>query len=60
MRSGGGARRLDDRFVGDRFERHATMAYCPQRRNSGHLTQSVKIFSGSQRCGTIEKPIWLK
>jgi hypothetical protein len=29
-------------------------------RNDGHFTQSVKTFSGTQRCGTIENPIWLK
>ena len=38
----------------------SNIAYCPHLRNSGHFTQSVKIFSGSQRCGTIENPIRLK
>ena len=32
------------------------MAYWPQLRNSGHEWQSCAIFSGTQVCGTIEKP----
>ena len=31
-------------------------AYWPQWRNSGQPTQSCAIFSGTQMCGTIEKP----
>ena len=31
-------------------------AYWPQRRNSAQPAQSCAIFSGSQACGTIEKP----
>ena len=31
------------------------IAYWSQRRNSGQPTQSVAIFSGSHRCGTMEK-----
>src|SRR5215813_4866878 len=34
-----------------------TIAYWPHRRKLGHFTQSVKIFSLTQRCGTIAKPI---
>ena len=33
-----------------------TIAYWPQLRNSGHELQSCAIFSGTQVCGTIEKP----
>ena len=33
----------------------STIAYWSHVRNSGQLTQSVAIFSGSQTCGTIEK-----
>ena len=36
--------------------RSRTMAYWPQLRNSGHEWQSWAIFSGTQVCGTIEKP----
>jgi len=32
----------------------------PQLRNCGHFTQSVKIFSSSHECGTIENPMRLK
>ena len=42
-----------------RVERHDHRVLAALR-NCGHFTQSVKIFSGSQRCGTIEKPMWMK
>ena len=31
------------------------IAYCPHVRNNGQPTQSVAIFSGTDRCGTMEK-----
>src|SRR5437763_106462 len=34
-----------------------TIAYCPHCRNCEHVWQSVKIFSSSHECGTIEKPM---
>ena len=36
------------------------MANCSHRRNSGQVRQSAEIFSGSQVCGTIEKPMCAK
>ena len=48
-------RRFDDACrTSDRAR--STIAYWPQLRNSGHELQSCAIFSGTQVCGTIEKP----
>ena len=35
-------------------------AYWPQCRNSAHAVQSCAIFSGTQMCGTIVKPMLTK
>ena len=40
--------------------RSVTIANCSHCRNSAQLRQSAAIFSGSQVCGTIEKPMCAK
>ncbi len=49
LRAGAGTRY----FATARSDR--IIANCPHLRKSGHETQSVAIFSGTHRCGTMEK-----
>ena len=54
-----GNHRETDPLLAHVIERHHH-GVLPAGRNEGQCTQSVLIFSGTQRCGTIENPRWLK
>ena len=57
----GCVRHAIERWAGPQgTSRSVTIANCSHRLKSGQLRQSAMIFSGSQVCGTIEKPMCAK